>query len=103
MQAKHNYKHNTLDMDTTIQYETMCNSKQVSYRSRSRQSNGSTHTHETSLKDKLSKTATRHFPITKTTCYKNHMGTNMTITQCTDYMLPLSSRFRFIGIKIKPI
>ena len=29
-------------------------------------SNNSTHTHETSLKDKLSKTATRHIASTKT-------------------------------------
>ena len=34
--------------------------KQVSYRAHSKRSNGATHTHETSLKDKLSKTTTRH-------------------------------------------
>ena len=41
----------------------------ISYRAHSKWGNGSTHTLYTSLKDKLSKTATRHLASIKTICY----------------------------------
>ena len=76
--------------------------KQVSYRAHSKRSNGSTHTLETRLKDKLSTIATRHLVSNKTTSYKYKIGTSMACTQIADHMLPISTRIRFICIKINP-
>ena len=89
-------------MDATWHDETRCKIKQVSYSACSKRSHGSTHTLNTSFKHNLPEIATKHFAIKETTCYRKPMGIKMTCTSSTDYILQISSRFRFIGIKINP-
>ena len=69
--------------DATWYYEATCKTKQVSYKAHSKRSNGSTHTFYTSLKDKLSKTATRHIASIKTICYSTTTWKQKTWTWCT--------------------
>src|SRR3954470_20727421 len=78
-----NIKHTPQNTDATRYHETTCKTKQVSCRAHSKRSNGSTHTQETSLKGKLSKTTTRQLASIKTICYSHsppHIGELKSLT-----------------------
>ena len=67
------FKHQTNTLKAWMQHDNMKLHAKLSKFHIEHAQNGATvqHTHETSLKVKLSKTATRHIASTKTTCYRN--------------------------------
>ena len=67
------YKHQANTLKTWMQNDNMklhAKSSKFHIEHTPKRSNGSTHTLYTSLKDKLSKTATRHLANIETICYR---------------------------------
>ena len=101
MQAKHNHKHSKTWMQQGMMKLHAKPSK--FHVEHAPNGHGSTHTLNTSFKHNLPKTATMHFEIKETTFYRKHMATNLICTEITDYILQITTRFMFIGIRINPV